>query len=99
MIAVAIKRQERDMSSQPVPSTFEVSTQAFPVLTPAQMSRIRPVGKVRAVKKGEILFEPGDRNAPFYVLLSGSLSILRPEFTGESTVVTYGPGQFAGEMT
>ena len=46
------------MSSAPVPSALNASTQAFPVLTAAQINRIRPVGKIRQVKKGEILFEP-----------------------------------------
>ena len=33
--------------------------EAFPVLTPAQIARVRPYGKVRSVSAGEVLFEPG----------------------------------------
>src|SRR5207245_9494737 len=87
------------MSSQPVPSALDVRTQAFPFLTAAQISRVRPGGKLREVKKGEVLFEPGDTNIPFFVLLSGSMEIVQPDLTGERPLVTHGPGGFTGEMT
>jgi thioredoxin reductase (NADPH) len=87
------------MSSQPVPSALNASTQAFPVLTDTQINRVRSVGKPRRVDKGEILFEPGDTNIPFFVLLSGSMEIVQPDFKGERTVAVHGPGEFTGEMT
>jgi len=87
------------MSSQPVPSALDVRTQAFPILTAAQINRVRPGSKVREVKKGEVLFEPGDSNVPFFVLLSGSMEIVQPDLTGERPLVTHGPGGFTGEMT
>ena len=87
------------MSSQPVPSALDVRTQAFPILTVAQINRVRPGGKLREVKKGEVLFEPGDTNVPFFLLLSGSMEIVQPDLTGERPLVTHGPGGFTGEMT
>jgi thioredoxin reductase (NADPH) len=87
------------MSSQPIPSALNASTQAFPVLTDTQINRVRSVGKPRRVDKGEILFEPGDTNIPFFVLLSGSMDIVQPDFKGERTVAVHGPGEFTGEMT
>ncbi len=87
------------MSSQPIPSVLDAQTQAFPTLTPAQINRIRPGGKVRQVAKGEILFEPGDTTVPFFVLLSGSLEIVQHDLSGERVIVTHGPGAFTGEMT
>lgn len=87
------------MSSLPVPSALDARTQAFPVLTAAQISRIRSGSKVREVKKGEILFEPGNTNVPFFVLLSGSMEIVQSDLTGERLIVTHGPGNFTGEMT
>src|SRR6266478_1311331 len=87
------------MSSLPVPSALDARTQAFPVLTAAQISRIRSGSKVREVKKGEILFEPGETNVPFFVLLSGSMEIVQSDLTGERLIVTHGPGNFTGEMT
>ena len=87
------------MSSSPVPSTLDFRTQAFPVLTPAQIDRVRPGSKLRHVQKGEILFEPGDTNIPFFVLLSGHMEIVQPDLDGEVPITTHGPGQFTGEMT
>jgi len=87
------------MSVSPVPSALDQRTQAFPVLTESQINRIRSVGKVRPVKKGEIVFERGDTVVPFFVLLSGGLEIVQPDLNGEVTVATHGPGEFTGEMT
>jgi thioredoxin reductase (NADPH) len=72
---------------------------AFPALTPAQIDRIRPFGKLRQVEVGEILFEPGDVSAPFFVLLSGSMEIVQPTLSGERLIVTHQAGSFTGEMT
>lgn len=74
--------------------------EAFPVLTAAQITRIREAGRVRKVELGEVLFEPGLTNAPFWVLLSGSLDIVQSDGTGgERAIVTYHAGAFTGEMS
>jgi len=87
------------MSSSPTPSALDARTQAFPILTASQINRIRPGAKLRRVAKDEILFEPGDTNVPFFVLLSGAMEIVQPGLAGESPVATHGPGEFTGEMT
>ncbi len=87
------------MSSPPLSSALDARTQAFPVLTPLQINRIRPGGKLRPVKKGDVLFEPGDTDVPFFVLLSGGMEIVQPDLNGESMIATHGPGGFTGEMT
>ena len=74
-------------------------TQAFPVLTSAQIDRVRPGSKLRKVGLGEILFQPGDTDVPFFVLLSGSMEIVQPDPWGERPVATHGPGEFTGEIT
>lgn len=87
------------MPSPVVPSALDPGTQTFPVLTVAQIGRIRPFGKLRKVERGEILFQPNDTNVPFFVLLSGSMEIVQPSLEGERPVATHGPGAFTGEMT
>ncbi len=87
------------MAAQLTPFIFDTAGQAFPKLTEEQLNRVRPLGKVRKVKKGEILFEPGDRNMPFFVLLSGSMEVLQPDMHGERLVVTHEAGNFTGEIT
>jgi thioredoxin reductase (NADPH) len=83
----------------PIPSALDARTQAFPVLTPAQIDRIRPYGRLRAVKPGEILFEPNEKTPRFFAILSGSMEIVQPGLNGEVPIVRHGPGQFTGEIT
>jgi len=87
------------MSSQLIPSALDARTQAFPVLTAAQIDRVRSCGRLRRVEPGEILFQPDDTGVPFFILLSGSMEIVQPHLTGERPVATHGPGEFTGEIT
>lgn len=88
------------MSTWPAPSALDANTQIFPTLTDVQIDRIRLIAKVRKVERGEILFEPGDSNVPFFVLLSGQMEIVQPDLAGERPVVKHGSrGQFTGEMS
>ena len=66
------------MSTVATHISVEPGSEAFPLLTPAQIERLRPHGKLRHVEAGEVLFEPGDSNVPVYVVLSGGLEILQP---------------------
>ena len=81
------------------PMSAEVRAQAFPVLTAEQIRRIRPLSRVRKVNVGDILFEPGDTDIPFFVLLSGSMEIVQPDRHAERLIVNHEPGEFTGEMT
>jgi len=83
----------------PIPSALDASTQAFPVLTAAQITRLRPGGKSRKVEPNEILFQPDDTQVPFFVLLSGSMEIVQPNLIGERPIAKHGPGEFTGEIT
>src|SRR5579862_299628 len=87
------------MTSPPIPSALDARTQAFPTLTAAQNDRVRSGSKVRQVTKGEILFDVGDTNVPFFVLLSGRMEIVQPGLTGEQLIAKHSPGEFTGEMT
>src|ERR1700683_5211270 len=87
------------MSSLPTPSALDARTQAFPVLMRAQIDRILPMGRLRKVQRGEILFEPNDTAVPFFVLLSGGMEVVQPALDGERPIATHGPGEFTGEIT
>ncbi len=82
-----------------IPSALDAQTQAFPVLTEAQIRRIRLLGHVRNVERGEIVFNINDPEIPFFVLLSGKMDIVQPGLEGERTIASHGPGEFTGEMT
>ena len=88
------------MAAPPIPSALDASTQTFPTLTQAQINRLLPHGKVRQVKVGEILFNLGDTNVPFFVVLSGALEIVQPDLHGERLIVAHDAhGHFTGELT
>ena len=77
---------------------YERAAQMFPKLTQAQLDRIAPYGRVRDVGVGEILFDVGQRDIGFYVVLSGKLAILQPEGGGESVVTVHEEREFTGEV-
>ena len=85
------------MSTKPLIISPDANHQAFPKLTPAQLEKIKPYGKLRKVTAGEILGEPGDNGVPVFVVLSGSLNILQPVLAGFQLVVTHEAGGFSGE--
>jgi thioredoxin reductase (NADPH) len=70
----------------------------FPTLTPAQVERIAAHGRVRQIRAGEVLVQPGDQIVPFFVITTGGIEIVRPSSANETLVVLYGPGQFTGEV-
>jgi thioredoxin reductase (NADPH) len=72
--------------------------EAFPVLTPAQIARIRPHAIVRPVRRGEVLFEPGTLRMSCFVVVSGKLEISMPRLSGEQVFATHGPSQFSGDV-
>jgi hypothetical protein len=61
------------MQPSPNLSALGPQTQAFRVMTSAQIDRIRPLGYIRSVLKDETLFEPNDLDVPFFVVLSGQM--------------------------
>ena len=82
----------------PTINTPDRQAEAYPVLTPAQIDRLRPYGNIRSVRAAEVLFEPGKSGMPCFVVLSGKLDIVVSGLSGEQVFVTYGPGQFSGEV-
>src|SRR5687768_5172969 len=76
----------------------ERTAQMFPALTPAQIERIAVIGKRRDVKAGEVLFDVGDQNTRFFVVLSGAIEIVQPVGDQEQPIVVHRPGHFTGEI-
>jgi thioredoxin reductase (NADPH) len=76
-------------------SLFE---QIYPTLTPAQIRRIAAHGHMRTMQRGEVLIEQGDRNMPFFVVVSGEIEIVRPSDTAETLIAVHRSGNFTGEV-
>jgi thioredoxin reductase (NADPH) len=51
------------------------------------------------VQPGNILFEPGDNNVPFFVLLTGGMEIVQACPNGERVLVKHVPGSITGEFS
>ena len=73
--------------------------QMFPHLNSAQILRLETHGTRRHMKRGEILVEPGDRNRPMFVILSGGIEVVQPGLSGEVLVAVHTAGSFTGEMS
>jgi thioredoxin reductase (NADPH) len=73
--------------------------QMFPQLSAAQIARLEAHGTHRQMRKGEILAEPGDRNRPMLVVLSGGIEVLQTGMSGEALIVVHTAGSFTGEMS
>ncbi len=80
------------------PATMDRAAQMFPRLTPAQIDRIATVGHRRNMRAGEVLFDVGDQNTHFFVVLSGAIDIVRPIGEREEPVIAHKPGEFTGEI-
>ena len=81
-----------------LPLKSSLLEQIFPTLNPAQIRRIAPHGHMREIEYGEVLAEQGDRNVPFFVVVSGEVEIVRPSGSVETLITVHGPGQFTGEV-
>jgi thioredoxin reductase (NADPH) len=69
-----------------------------PVLTAAQIERIRLLAKARDVSAVEVLYEPNDDTPPAFIVISGSIQIVAVGGGEERIVTTYTAGQFSGEL-
>jgi thioredoxin reductase (NADPH) len=76
----------------------ERRAQMFPRLTEAQIGRIARLGQRREVRAGEVLFQPGEQNSAFHVVVTGAIEVVRPMDGGDQSIVVHGPGQFTGEI-
>jgi thioredoxin reductase (NADPH) len=70
----------------------------FPTLTGTQLERMATLGRVRSVRRDEILVDEGQRQAPFFVVRTGEVSIVRPAAGGAALVAVLRSGQFTGEL-
>ena len=85
-------------SRRGLPLTKSIREKIFPKLTPVQISRIEPHGRIRSIQPGEVLIEQGDTSVPFFVVITGEIEIVRPFGTQETLVTIHSDGQFTGEV-
>ena len=75
--------------------------QMFPVLDAARVETALRFasGPERRFAPGEIVYDHGQRDAPSWLVLSGSVDVTRRDgLDRKAPIVTFGPGQFTGEV-
>ncbi len=89
------------LDDQPVAPEIspELRRRAFPVLSEAQIERVRPRGELVDVADGELLFDVGERDIGFYIVLEGRVVIYQPDLMEERVIVIHEPGEFTGEIS
>ena len=78
------------------------SHQLFPVLDANQIETARRFasGAARAFAPGEVVFDVGQRDVPMWLVLKGSLHVVRRDgLRHEAPIVTHNAGQFSGEIS
>jgi thioredoxin reductase (NADPH) len=71
----------------------------FPRLTAAQIEQLAERGETLSVSPGDILFEQGERDAPFYVVLSGAIDIIDRQPDGDHYFTQCQAGTFAADIS
>jgi thioredoxin reductase (NADPH) len=74
------------------------SVAAFPVLSAAQLASLQPLGQSRSVRRGEVLFQAGDADYDFFVVLDGVVAIVDDHEDQERTLATHAAGEFVGDL-
>lgn len=70
----------------------------FPTLTTAQTERIASHGRRRPAARGDVLVDVGDRNMPFFVVVSGEIQVLDPSGESDALLATHRLGGFSGDV-
>ena len=72
---------------------------AFPRLTEEQRAQFRELGSVREVEAGEVLFAAGEHSSDFFIIESGSVSIVQGHGQEDRVIAVHGAHRFLGELS
>lgn len=87
--------------STPAPDSsnpYNKPDRIFPTLSDEQISCVQSFGRVEALTAGTALFERGERNVDFFLVLEGEIEIYEHYNDGTRTITIHQPGQFTGEL-
>lgn len=74
-----------------------LSDSAFPVLDESELKLVRRVGELATLAPGDVLFESGEADVDFFVVLTGKVEVVNPT-DDDRHVAEHGPGQFVGDI-
>ena len=87
-------------SPTPVPGFLDPDHPTlFPRLTAAQIEQLAERAETVSLSPGEVLFEQGERDTPFYVVLSGAIDVIDRQPDGDHYFAQCQPGTFAADIS
>lgn len=90
------------MTDRPAAGTAERGHQMFPILTALQVEAARPFASrtPQHFAAGQMIFATGDKTVPVWLVLDGSIDVLRRDgLDEEALITTHHVGQFTGEVS
>jgi CRP-like cAMP-binding protein len=75
----------------------QIEEVAFPRLTSAELTLVKPLATPRDYADGEVIFRAGQADIDLYIVESGQIEIRNPT-DGDRRIVTHDPGQFSGDI-
>jgi thioredoxin reductase (NADPH) len=83
-----------------VEAPAELSAVAFPRLSDRDLAEIGecPELQVRRFRDGERIYESGDADIPFFIVVAGAIEIIDETGDAPRVIVTHRRGQFTGEV-
>jgi thioredoxin reductase (NADPH) len=94
------KKHTAQSSEPPPPWAAGTETrhhELYPELTEEQIEVVSRYGEERKVADGTLLWDIGDRDTGFFLVLSGEVEIFRRSDDGEHVIITHGRGHYGGE--
>ncbi len=71
----------------------------FPRLTAAQIQQLAENAETLSLSPGEVLFDQGQRDTPFFVILSGAVDVIDRHPEGDRYFAQCHPGTFAADIS
>jgi thioredoxin reductase (NADPH) len=71
----------------------------FPRLTAAQIDELAENAETLTLSPGEVVFEQGQRDTPFFVILSGAIDVIDRHPEGDRYFAQCQPGTFAADIS
>jgi thioredoxin reductase (NADPH) len=80
------------------PESPEQTEAMFPKLDDGQIARLASFGGQQDAQAHEVILEPGDLHHGIFVVLSGSIEVIRVSGGGETVLHVLGRGEFTGDV-
>jgi thioredoxin reductase (NADPH) len=81
-----------------IPESPEQTEAMFPKLDAGQTAQLAAFGQRRDAQAQEVILEPGDLHHGIFVVLSGSIEVIRVSADGETVLHVLGRGEFTGDV-